>query len=1272
MLANYKAVTGQAQQVAATPYQAFGGQLVSPINSQQSAGINAVNDASGIQNPFNAGATGLAAASSANINPAQFSGAALQQFENPYQNDVVNSTLAEINNQNGQQSAALTGSAIGAGAFGGDRAGVAQAALAGQQDIAKNATLAGLNSQNFTNAVGEFNTQQSLGLSAGQNTAARQLAASQQIGNLGQTAQQEALTGANAQVNAGTLQQTTQQAQDTAAYNQFLQEQAYPFQTTGWLANIVEGIGSQSGGTSTGQQTQTGSTAGGIAGGLLSLGSMFINRGGRVTGERPHKAYGGGLVSPYAAVDPAQGLGAGSYVTPANLQVGHTMPSGQMPGMAPSGGGQDMAAAAKGVQGLGKAFNNSALGDKFNDFMQDTGDNLFGDGSLPMSPTDIGLGGDMGLASGLYARGGLVRRHYDDGGVIGADWDDSHGYAPALQPNDVAAANPLAAAATIPTPEAAMAARYANGNMPAPQQDGFTPQQRLAVAMGAPQPQSGDTPPPSTPPTPEGLAKAADTTSPAALDKLRVAMGGSNTPPDPNAVYGGLGDVSGLGPIAANAPQPPPRPAGLGAAPQTLDAAAPGGLGVATAGAPMQLPGGGLAAKVPTWADVQADNAQGDADIAARTSGFDPDRAATAIKSVESGGNYAAVGPATDSGDHAYGAYQVMGANIPAWTAKWAGKAMTPAEFIKNPAAQDAVFKGQFGTYVQQYGGPTNAASAWFTGRPLNAATAGLKDQLGTSDNAYVNKFMAAYSDAPNVAPAAQAIAGATGRGAPQPGLTAGNYSAPGLAAGTPPLTADSPVASTDARPDTGGGLLGLHLSPEARQGLLAAGLGMMAGTSRSGLVNIGQGGLQGLAAYNNARNLQSEIDLRRAQAERQMVETGLLPVKTASEIAEQQARTGLFGGQAAGADAEAKIKEQRLKLLLKAAGDIETEGAKKADAVAAATAPASAAATATPSPATGRSAPGAPTDTAAASTSRPVVAGDDPQKLEARANALALAGETSAAEILTNRAKDIREGRRQVSFTDGGPDDYYGNVMQGKNQQVTNAANAAELAKVPAGTMADMQKAQVAARTRILDEANNALAVKNQAIAMRNVLFDPKTGAPTVSSGPLGPMATKLAATLQQMGVPPRIVNALSDPNAAQELQKLASTSAAEIAHMETAGAPLRVSTFTTMLKSLPNDQMLPGAMKYLIDNVIIPKSDQQAGVWDAVKDMHPERGDDIQAKEYEYNRTHGFATAGVNAPAASAIPPAAQRVVNQTYPTPKGPMTWVGNGWRPAAASP
>jgi hypothetical protein len=87
------------------------------------------------------------------------------------------------------------------------------------------------------------------------------------------------------------------------------------------------------------------------------------------------------------------------------------------------------------------------------------------------------------------------------------------------------------------------------------------------------------------------------------------------------------------------------------------------------------------------------------------------------ISGNESGGNYGALGPATSSGDRAYGKYQVMGQNVGPWTLQYLGRSLTPQQFLSDPDAQEKVFQGKFGDYVQKYG-PKGAASAWFTGNP--------------------------------------------------------------------------------------------------------------------------------------------------------------------------------------------------------------------------------------------------------------------------------------------------------------------------------------------------------------------------------------------------------------------------------------------------------------------------------------------------------------------------------------------------------------------------
>lgn len=118
------------------------------------------------------------------------------------------------------------------------------------------------------------------------------------------------------------------------------------------------------------------------------------------------------------------------------------------------------------------------------------------------------------------------------------------------------------------------------------------------------------------------------------------------------------------------------------------------------------------------------------------------DAYSNAISSIESGGRYDAIGPATRTGDRAYGKYQVMGANIPSWTEKHVGRKMTPQEFLADKNAQEKVFSGEFGGYVQKYGNPQDAASMWFSGRPA-AQGAGRNDGY-TSQPEYLRRFNAA------------------------------------------------------------------------------------------------------------------------------------------------------------------------------------------------------------------------------------------------------------------------------------------------------------------------------------------------------------------------------------------------------------------------------------------------------------------------------------------------------------------------------------------------
>jgi hypothetical protein len=92
-----------------------------------------------------------------------------------------------------------------------------------------------------------------------------------------------------------------------------------------------------------------------------------------------------------------------------------------------------------------------------------------------------------------------------------------------------------------------------------------------------------------------------------------------------------------------------------------------------------------------------------------------------AIIGKESGGNYGAVNP--DSG--ALGIGQVMPENVGPWTKQYLGKALTPQQFLKDRAAQDAVVNGRFNDMLKDQAAAgfsgeqmiRRAAAVWYSGK---------------------------------------------------------------------------------------------------------------------------------------------------------------------------------------------------------------------------------------------------------------------------------------------------------------------------------------------------------------------------------------------------------------------------------------------------------------------------------------------------------------------------------------------------------------------------
>lgn len=417
VLAEYNKVVARANQVADQPLNQYEGPIVAGQTPDELAAYNTINNMQGITAPYTQQASNLVGQSTQNINPNTVSASDIQNYQSPYTADVLKTAMAAQNNQDAQQQEQLKGNAISSGAWGGDRSGVAQGILGGQQAFANNATNAGIINQGYTQALQEANIQQQAKTAAQQASQALQANGATSINNIGTSALNNGLTGASAQLTAGQLQQQQAQAQLNAPYQQFLQSQAYPFQTTGWLGNIAEGIGSNEGGSSTTSSSQP------------SQGLFGLKRGGGIV---PKNFDSGGATSAPAAApvqtfslnpntqsyyeDPAGIYSSSSYVpiTPSNLMIGTPFINLTSPSTP----------AAESASSSGSAGEGFSLAPTYKEFIERGGDNS-GKPYTGGKVAGINAAGQADLDT-IYGKklrsGGIVPQHFDMGG--GSNPDD--------------------------------------------------------------------------------------------------------------------------------------------------------------------------------------------------------------------------------------------------------------------------------------------------------------------------------------------------------------------------------------------------------------------------------------------------------------------------------------------------------------------------------------------------------------------------------------------------------------------------------------------------------------------------------------------------------------------------------------------------------------------------------------------------------------------------------------------------------------------------------
>jgi hypothetical protein len=242
VLARYNAVNARAEEAAKKPFQAYGGEFVAPLTDVQQQGISQTQQYSQAAQPYYTRAAGMTEDAVRSSQP--LTAEQIQQYQNPYIQSVVDPTLKALQQQQAIDRNTQTAQAIRSGGFGGTGTERQRAMTAGQQELAQAQAISPLYADAYKNALATAQQQQQLRVGTGMQGA-------QQYAGIGTGAQQAGLQGAQATIGAGTLGQQTQQALDTAKYQQFLQERGYDFQTAQFLANIAEGTGALSGSTTT-------------------------------------------------------------------------------------------------------------------------------------------------------------------------------------------------------------------------------------------------------------------------------------------------------------------------------------------------------------------------------------------------------------------------------------------------------------------------------------------------------------------------------------------------------------------------------------------------------------------------------------------------------------------------------------------------------------------------------------------------------------------------------------------------------------------------------------------------------------------------------------------------------------------------------------------------------------------------------------------------------------------------------------------------------------
>lgn len=279
-----------AYQVSGNMMGPYSGQRVAGMTPDQMANIQGLQNNIGSTNPAFAYAqnatAGLTNYQPGMVNAGQLSGTDLSSYMNPYTQNVIQSGMNALDAQRMQALNQVGDQAIRAGAFGGSRQGITEAATNAGASMQAGQLASQLMNQNFMQAQNAANTDinrnlqaQQLNQAAGLTGANLNLAAANQLGNLASAGQQSFLTGLQAAMAGQQAIQGQNQNVLDARRQYYTEQQQFPLQQ---LQIPLQALGiSPYGSTTTQTVPTTGSPFLSGLGGLLSLfggGGIFSDK----------------------------------------------------------------------------------------------------------------------------------------------------------------------------------------------------------------------------------------------------------------------------------------------------------------------------------------------------------------------------------------------------------------------------------------------------------------------------------------------------------------------------------------------------------------------------------------------------------------------------------------------------------------------------------------------------------------------------------------------------------------------------------------------------------------------------------------------------------------------------------------------------------------------------------------------------------------------------------------------------------------------------------